>query len=77
MTSFKKNKNKEVPIVLPILENKLKDAIKIHQPCFYYPLLISEVNYVKKYFADKYHTIVEIDHQTEGTNVYKFYGYLN
>lgn len=77
MTLFKNKKKRDYPVVIPVLENRIKSAIKAREKNFYFPLLDKDINFVRTYFANNYHATIELDHQTQGILFYKISNYLD
>lgn len=77
MSLFKHKKKYDYPIVVPVLENRIKDAIKAREANFYFPLLDKDINFVRTYFTNNYHATIELDHQTQGLMYYKVSNYLD
>lgn len=68
-------KNKNQPAVLYSIDLKIKEAREKHERHFYYPLDDKEVDMVRAYCMSQYRALVEVDHKTNDTIVYKIYGY--
>lgn len=77
MSLFKNKKKHDYPIAVPVLENRIKNAIKNREPNFYFPLLEKDLNFIKTYFYNNYHATIVVDHQTDTMVFYKISDYLD
>lgn len=68
-------KNKNQPAVLYSIDLKIKEAREKNERSFYYALKNEEVDIVRTYCMSQYRALVEVDHKTNNTIVYKIYGY--
>lgn len=76
MTLFKnKRKNKERHAILYSIDTKIQEARKKKETYIYYALKAEEVDLVRSYCLSHYQALVEVDHKTENTIIYKIYGY--
>lgn len=76
MTLFKnKRKNKECHAILYSIDTKIKEAREKKETHIYCALKAEEVDLVRSYCLSHYRALVEVDHKTENTIVYKIYGY--
>ena len=58
-----------------LIDSRIKEAREKHEKRFYYPLNERDVEAVRTYCLSRYGALVEIDHKTDNTIIYKIYGY--
>ena len=75
MSLFKNKKNDNKSALISLIDEKFSEARGKHEKRFYYPLDEKDVDMVRAYCLSRYGALVEVDHKTNNTIIYKFYGY--